>query len=269
MQAPARSPASTAALAPTLAPASATACPWPRFIAHRGAGRLAPENTLAAFRHGAALGQRGFECDVRLSTNGTPFLLHDDALERCTSGHGPAAALSWAQLSQLDAGSWHSPTFAGEPPASLASVARFCQAGGFWLNLELKPNPGEAARTGQVVAAEVARLWAGRADVPLLSSFQPEALAAAHQTAPALPLALLLEALHQPAQQTVAAHALALGCCAVVVQHRALDAAQIAQLHAAGLQVLAYTVNQVEDAQRLQAAGVDALITDAVDVFRP
>jgi len=66
--------------------------PYPRWIAHRGAGKLAPENTLAAFRLGAAHGYRAFECDVKLSADGVPFLLHDATLERTTSGRGPAAA---------------------------------------------------------------------------------------------------------------------------------------------------------------------------------
>ena len=54
-----------------------TTAPWPypRWIAHRGAGKLAPENTLAAFRVGAAHGYRAFECDVKLSADGVPFLL--------------------------------------------------------------------------------------------------------------------------------------------------------------------------------------------------
>ena len=59
--------------------------PYPLWIAHRGAGKLAPENTLAAFRLGARHGYRAFECDVKLSADGVPFLLHDDTLER-TSG---------------------------------------------------------------------------------------------------------------------------------------------------------------------------------------
>ena len=59
-----------------------TAWPLPLWIAHRGAGRLAPENTLAAFRTGAAHGFRAFECDVKLSADGVPFLLHDATLER-------------------------------------------------------------------------------------------------------------------------------------------------------------------------------------------
>ena len=59
--------------------------PYPRWIAHRGAGKLAPENTLAAFRVGAALGWRMFECDVKLSLDGVPFLLHDDTLTRTSN----------------------------------------------------------------------------------------------------------------------------------------------------------------------------------------
>jgi glycerophosphoryl diester phosphodiesterase len=116
--------------------------PYPRRIAHRGAGKLAPENTLAAFRVGAAHGYRAFECDVKLAADGVPFLLHDATLQRTTSGRGPAAALPWNALSRLDAGGWHSPSYAGEPPASLAAVAAFCLRNGFALNVEIKASPG-------------------------------------------------------------------------------------------------------------------------------
>ena len=98
--------------------------PYPRWVAHRGAGKLAPENTLAAFRLGARYGYRMFECDVKLSADEVPFLLHDASLERTTNGQGIAGQLSWAELSRLDAGSWHSRAYAGEPIASLDAVAR-------------------------------------------------------------------------------------------------------------------------------------------------
>ena len=78
--------------------------PYPRWIAHRGAGRLAPENTLAALRLGAAHGYRMFECDVKLSADDVPFLMHDATLERTTSGRGIGGDLRWSALSQLDAG---------------------------------------------------------------------------------------------------------------------------------------------------------------------
>ena len=82
--------------------ASPAAWPCPRWIAHRGAGKLAPENTLAAFRLGAAHGYRAFECDVKLSADGVPFLLHDATLERTTNDQGTAGDQPWSALSQLD-----------------------------------------------------------------------------------------------------------------------------------------------------------------------
>jgi glycerophosphoryl diester phosphodiesterase len=63
--------------------------------------------------------------------------------------------------------------------------------------------------------------------------------------------------------------ATALGCVAVVTNHRVLDAAVIAQLHGAGLRALVYTVNDEASAQRLLAIGIDGIITDAVDRFSP
>ena len=82
--------------------------PYPLWIAHRGAGRLAPENTLPAFELGARLGFAMFECDVQVSADGVPFLLHDLHLSRTTNGQGLAAAQTWDRLQCLDAGTWHS-----------------------------------------------------------------------------------------------------------------------------------------------------------------
>ncbi|MGD7216371.1 glycerophosphodiester phosphodiesterase family protein, partial [Ralstonia pseudosolanacearum] len=128
------------------------AWPYPRAIAHRGAGKLAPENTLAAFRHGAGFGYRMFEFDVKLSGDGVAVLLHDATLERTTSGHGRIDALSFGQIAQLDAGSWHSPAFAGEPVPTLAAVARYLRANGLLATIEIKPVPGTEWRTGAAVA---------------------------------------------------------------------------------------------------------------------
>ncbi len=239
--------------------------PYPRWIAHRGAGKLAPENTLAAFRVGAAHGYRAFECDVKLSADGVPFLLHDATLERTTSGRGPAAALPWSELSRLDAGGWHSAGFAGEPLASFAAVAAFCLRNAFALNVELKPSPGAEHETGRVVGATAAALWAGVSPPPLLSSFRYDALEGARAAAPDLPRALLLDAL--PSGWLDAARAL--GCVAVVMDRRLADAAVLATVHGAGLRALCYTVNDPAEARRLDALGIDGIITDAVDRLSP
>jgi glycerophosphoryl diester phosphodiesterase len=242
-----------------------TAWPYPRWIAHRGAGTLAPENTLAALREGWRRGFRAFECDAKLSADGVPFLLHDDTLERTTDGHGPAEALPWAELSRLDAGGWLAPAWAGEPPATLQAVAAFVRANGCALNIELKPGPGRARATGEAVAALAARWWAGAAVLPLLSSFDADALAAARTAAPQLPRALLLETLGDGWLD----QAQRLDCAAVVVEHTALGAEATAHARRAGLRVLAYTVNDDGDARRLLDLGIDGLITDAVDRFDP
>lgn len=241
------------------------AWPYPLWIAHRGAGKLAPENTLAAFRVGAAHGYRGFECDLKLSADCVPFLLHDTTLERTTSGHGHAGRLNWSDLSRLDAGRWHSRAHAGEPLPSLDAVAAYCIGNGFALNIEIKPTPGREAETGRVVAEVAARLWAGQPLPPLLSSFAPPALQAARDIAPALPRALLLDTLHEG----WLAEARALGAVAVVTQFRLMDANVIAALHASNLRALCYTVNEPAEAERLIALGIDGLITDAVDRFAP
>src|ERR1700712_146168 len=123
--------------------------PYPFWIAHRGAGKRAPENTLAAFREGAAQGFRMFECDVKLSADEVPFLLHDSALERTTSGVGTAGGHPGARRSRpgaraRDGGAAprrraRPPRAAapgtggargGEPLPTLAGIARFVLANG-------------------------------------------------------------------------------------------------------------------------------------------
>lgn len=246
--------------APHLAP-----WPYPCWIAHRGAGTLAPENTLAAFRLGADHGFAMFECDVKLSADGEPFLLHDAELDRTTNGQGASALLSWDALSRLDAGSWHGRAYAGEPLLRLEALARWLQGLGLMVNLEIKPNPGDDARTGRVVAERVAALWARSEVKPLLSSFSVAALEAAVEAQPALPRALLLERW----QPDGIDEATRLGCCALVVHQAFLNDRRIEAIHAAGMKSLAYTVNDAERAGTLWLSGLDGMVTDRVDLFEP
>lgn len=237
--------------------------PYPYWIAHRGAGKRAPENTLAAFREGAAQGFRMFECDVKLAADDVPFLLHDSTLERTTSGLGTAGERPWAALSQLDAGSWHGARHAGEPIPTLAAIARFVLANGCAVNLEIKPTPGVETRTGERVARAAAQLWAGSAPPPLLSSFEVSCLEAAAAAAPALPRALLLDELWPGWFETAGR----LACRAVVTHHSLMDAALARRLHDAGLRALVYTANTPAELAAMRAAGVDGVITDEVERY--
>lgn len=245
--------------------------PYPRWIAHRGAGKLAPENTLAAFRVGAGYGYRMFECDVKLSSDGVPFLMHDRTLKRTTNATallGPkssrvAGKHPWQTLSQLDAGAWHSSHFKGEPVATLDAIAQFCLTGDYALNIEIKPTPGTDRHTGDVVARQAARLWQNAAVPPLLTSFSVAALEGAKAAAPHLPRGLLLGNLGRGWLET----ALSLGCVAVVCRHSLWDKSSVTLAQSAGLRCLSYTVNGKRAVQRLQNLGTDGVITDRVDLF--
>lgn len=241
--------------------------PWhyPRWVAHRGAGRLAPENTLAAFRLGASFGFRMFECDVKLSADGVPFLLHDATLDRTTTGRGAAGDHSWHELSLLDAGHWHSRAFAGEPIPALEHIAAFCIRNQYLLNIEIKPSPGTEQATGEVVAEHAERFWRDQLVPPLLSSFSALALRAARGRAPRLPRALLLDTLRANWVES----ALELESVAVICNHALWNPSTVERASKAGLRTLSYTVNDDWAAQRLIALGTDSIITDRVDFFAP
>jgi len=239
--------------------------PYPRLVAHRGAGKLAPENTLTAMRVGHAHGYRMVEFDAKLSADGVAFLLHDATLERTTSGRGRADALPWRELSRLDAGAWHSAEYAGEPVPTLAAIARWARAHGVACNIEIKPTPGRERETGAAIALDAATLWRDAEVPPLLSSFSEEALAAARQAVPALPRALLADKLPVDWLARLAA----LGCVALDVNHKLLSTDIVGLAHGAGCRVLCYTPNDPERIRVLADWGVDAIITDAVDQVAP
>lgn len=234
--------------------------PYPLGFAHRLGGALAPENTLAGLLLAHRLGVSGVECDVQLSADGKAVIIHDHQLERTTTGSGDVLAQPLAALQQLDAGRHHHLAFAGEGIPSLAELAARCRKLGIAVNLELKP-AADAANMAERCVGEIVSLWQGSVLPPLLSSFDIDALAAARQHAPQLPRALLLDKL----DSHCVAQAQALDCRAIHVHYRALDEKTVQALHQAGLAVMAWTVNQVEDMQRLRHWGVDMLCTDRPD----
>ncbi|WP_313954126.1 glycerophosphodiester phosphodiesterase [Accumulibacter sp.] len=232
----------------------------PRVFAHRCGGALAPENTLAGLRIAARLGRKAVEFDVMLSADGSPWLIHDETLERTTDGTGRVSETSDSALSVLDAGVRQHPAFAGEPLPTLASAARLCRQLGLLANVEIKPAAGLEAATGAVVARCVRELWAG-AELPLLSSFSEVALAAAREVAPELPLGSLFE--HPPEdwlERVNRVAALSLHCDADSLDDHLLRTAR-----ANGIPVLCYTVNEPLAAAALFRRGVMAVFSDRID----
>nr|WP_176081471.1 glycerophosphodiester phosphodiesterase [Paraburkholderia tropica] len=243
--------------------------PYPRVAAHRGGGTLAPENTLAGLCVGAAFGHTMAEFDVKLSADDITFLLHDDTLDRTSNGQGAAAQLRYRQIAAFDAGSWLDARFEDEHMPTLAEAAQCCREEGLAANVEIKPCPGRDAQTGRLVAAETARLWAkpmaAGALPPLLSSFSVEALIAAREAAPDVPRGLLVERVPDDWREQTAA----LGCVSLHASYRHLDEALVARIKEAGLFILAYTVNDLDTAQRLARWGVDTVCTDRIDLIGP
>ncbi|MDF0604548.1 glycerophosphodiester phosphodiesterase [Neisseriaceae bacterium TC5R-5] len=238
--------------------------PYPKLIAHRGGGLLAPENTLAGFRQAVQHGYHAAECDVKLSADNICILLHDDNVERTSNGHGSACHLSMAAISELDAGSWHSAFYAGEQIPTLAAVADYCLNHKLLLNIEIKPSPGRSEQTGRLIASEAQRLWQHSPILPLLSSFDYAALQASREVAAMLPRAYLSEKIPSNWLQLLSE----LGCQALHCDHRFLTQIQAQSIKAAGYQLLCYTVNDPADAERLWDWGVDSICTDRIDLLQ-
>lgn len=154
-----------------------------RLIAHRGGPRYAPENTLAAFTHAIEVGADMLECDVHLSSDGEPVIIHDETLERTTNGAGWVKDRPLAELRQLDAGG-------GETIPSLREYIELGRAAGVELLIELKsPHlyPGVEAR----VLAELED--AGYLDHTVLQSFDWDCLRRLRQLKPAARLGALYD----------------------------------------------------------------------------
>lgn len=232
--------------------------PGPGIVAHRGGGTLAPENTLAAIRLGASLGFRGVEFDVMLAGDGKPVLIHDETLERTTSGRGRVAETPSAALALLDAGG-------GEPVPTFEQAARLCRELGLWVNVEIKPARGYERETGEEVAGMAADLWRNAPQQPVLSSFSNETLARARAVAPKLARGLLVHEV--PADWRTQLRSL--DCVALHCDSLYLGQAAAAQVRAAGYGLLVYTVNEPADARRLLGWPVDCIVTDALERIGP
>ena len=222
---------------------------YPRIIAHRGGGFLAPENTLAGIALSARLGRRGVEFDVMLSRDGIPVLMHDETVDRTTDGSGPVAELTLSELRRLHAG--------GEPVPTLAEALDLSQSLGLWINVEIKPGSGQEAGTGESTARLLAARWAGPG---VVSSFSEAALVAARAAAPKLDYALLADdpPADWPAQLD------RLGCRALHCQANRF----LPGWAAAGIPIACYTVNERPQAEALLAAGAAAVFTDRPDLWQ-
>jgi glycerophosphoryl diester phosphodiesterase len=233
-----------------------------RIVAHRGARRVAPENTLAAFRIAAGQGASWIEFDASLLGDGTAVLHHDGTLDRCTDASGPLAGLSAADLGRIDAGSWFGPGFAGEPLATLEQALELIGALALSANLEMKPHDAPPDAMARAVAAALGRRpWTRRRI--LVSSFDHASLRALRRLMPEQPLAMLYE---DPPADWPAVLA-ALNACSLHVRHDRLDDDILARAAAEQVHVRVYTINKPARVARFRNSGLTGVITDHPPLF--
>jgi glycerophosphoryl diester phosphodiesterase len=239
----------------------------PLVIAHRGHSMGAPEQTLAAYRRAIELGADMIEADVRLTRDGVPVMLHDETLDRTTSGHGPLAELDLNELRKLDAGSWFSPEFAGERVPLLEELVALADAADVALCLEAKSTTtGDIDGThamALVIGGAIVRH--GRADRDVAASFDHDSLRQMRERHPEVAIApdrLPERGILEPA--AIVAQAQAIGAEIIQHHHEDLAAQTIDACHAAGIAVWPWPVNRTDDIERVVRLGVDGLMGDDV-----
>lgn len=243
--------------------------PYPKVVAHRGGGKMAPENTIAALLCGMEYGFRAVEFDVMLARDGVPVVVHDPYLGRTVAGSGNIVDYDAAELITMDAGSWFAPRFKGEPVPLYVQFVDTCRRHGIWMNVEIKPAPGFEEETGRVVATLTQAMFgpqiaAGEPlQVPLVSSFSVAALEAAQAAAPDIPRALLFD----DAPPDWLDQANRLNVMAIHINHKKLTRQFARAVRDAGLGLFCYTINDPVRARDLLDWGVDALCTDRIDII--
>jgi glycerophosphoryl diester phosphodiesterase len=232
-------------------------------IGHRGASAYAPENTLVAFELARSLGCQVIEFDVMLSVDGEPFVIHDESLKRTTDGKGEVGLVEAGYLHSLDAGKWFSKRFRGEKIPHFQEAIKWLSLSDVNANIEIKPYPGTTEKTTIAVLTCLQRYWPQDKPMPLVSSFDEQALVLCRSIAPELPLGLLLDAWDKD-WLTKAEN---LQCTSININKKALNAARVQEIKSKGFQVLVYTVNRKGLAKKLLGWGVDAVFSDYPDLL--
>jgi len=235
----------------------------PGVIGHRGAAAYAPENTLEGIREAANCGARWVEFDAKLTGDGVVILMHDDTLDRTTSGHGPVAQATYREIGLLDAGVWFGAAWRGTRVPRLAEALALLLELDMQANIEIKACAGREIETARAVAGVVQRCWPTNRPWPLLSSFSRASLSESRAQAPHVPRGLLIWEF----AADWAAAAATLGCVSIHCADRHLTSPWADEILKAGFGLAVYTVNDPVRASELKAWGVQCLITDRPDVI--
>ena len=238
----------------------------PLLIGHRGYPARYPENTLASFKGAIEAGCDMIELDVTLTRDRRVVVIHDDTLDRTTSGRGAVRDHGFMEIRTLDAGSWFDGRFAGERVPELAEVLDLT-AGRCMLNIEIKESAFEAGYPADAAERQVVNLvkTGGAMERVIVSSFDERILRriAAMKDPPAI--AYISD---HGADKQLVEMLLAIKAFSWHPRFKVLTRDQVDALHAAGLKVFPWTINTQAEADRILAMGVDGLICNEMQVVR-
>jgi len=227
-----------------------------KIYAHRGSSGTHPENTLAAFREAASLHVHGVELDVHLTKDGKLVVIHDESIDRTSSGTGYVKDMTLSELRAFDYGGWFSSDFAGEKIPTLEEVLEIFQSTTHHVNIELKSDifPYEGLGNKVLHAIETYQM----ADRVVVSSFDHEAIREFKRSAPHIEVALLsMEVLVDAYDYARFIPADAIHIFLPTALRKMTKEALLK-----GAIIRVFTVNEVEHAQALNEIGVHAIFTD-------
>lgn len=226
-------------------------------IAHRGASGYAPENTLAAFRRAVALGATFIETDLQLTRDAHFVALHDETVNRTTTGQGAVQHLTLAEVGRLDAGSWFGSEFMGERVPTLLDIVDFARKHDVVFYLEMKPSGFWGGEHALISALRDS----GAIQRTVIISFDPVILAGLRKIEPTLMTGLLYDGnLENPFEK-----ALEIGARQLAVKGDLVTPNLLSEAHKRDLQVVCWTINNPAHMRMLAAAGVDGIMSDYPD----
>ncbi len=239
----------------------------PLVIAHRGASGYHPENTMAAFSRAVALGADMIECDIQLSKDGIPMVIHDEELSRTTNGKGFVRDFTAKELQKLDAGSWFSQKNAGERIPTLQEVLHFVK-GKVSINIEIKAESVSVHPENGIAQKAIALVKEFEMESHVLfSSFNYRAISHIQNMDKRLFTALLYERKQAKGQQIselMARYGAGVFNCSM----RQFTKKRAQRLLKAEIPVLVYTVNKPTAMQKMLKRGAVGIFTDYPDRLR-
>ena len=231
-----------------------------KILAHRGYSANYPENTMIAFQEAAKMAIWGVEFDVHLTKDNQLVVIHDESIDRTSTGKGYVKDMTLEELRAFDYGSWFAPEFAGQTIPTLAETLAIFKSTPFQINIEIKSDIFEYPGIEALIANEIHAF--NLEDRVIISSFNHESIARFQQIMPNVKTALLFASLIVNLEDYVktfgtdAIHIPYYYGMRSIVQHAIKN----------GMTVRTYTVNDAKVARQLESLGIEAIFSDVVNL---